>query len=115
LFVWQIPHFCAIALFRKEEYARANIKVFPNVEGDHATRHTIVRWSFALLAVSLLVVPLGIAHEGYLFAASAVGLIFFIWGVCGFRRNASEAWAKSLFAASIIDLVLLFALLMIDP
>ena len=59
LFLWQIPHFCAIALFRKADYARAGIDVLPNVAGELATRHTIVRWTFALVATSLLVVPLG--------------------------------------------------------
>lgn len=115
LFLWQIPHFCAISLFRKADYARAGIFVLPNVTGELATRHTIVRWTFALLAVSLLVVPLGVAHHGYLMAATVLGAVFFVWGCYGLRDGTGAKWAKSLFAISIVYLVLLFAVLSIDP
>ncbi|HEY8076260.1 MAG TPA: heme o synthase, partial [Labilithrix sp.] len=56
LFLWQIPHFVAIAMFRRADYARAGLVVMPNVVGDLASRHTIVRWIFAGVAASLLVV-----------------------------------------------------------
>lgn len=118
LFLWQIPHFCAIALFRKADYARAGIFVLPNVTGELATRHTIVRWTFALLAASLLLVPLGVAHHGYLIAASVLGAVFFVWGCYGLREagpRTAAKWAKSLFAVSIVYLTLLFAALAIDP
>lgn len=115
LFLWQVPHFCAIALFRKDEYASAGIQVLPNVAGELATRHTIVRWTFALVATSLLVVPLGIAHHGYLFAAGVLGAAFFTWGCYGLRDGSAERWAKSLFGVSIVYLVLLLAVLAIDP
>lgn len=115
LFLWQIPHFCAIALFRKADYARAGIFVLPNVTGELATRHTIVRWTFALLATSLLLVPLGVAHHGYLIAASVLGAVFFVWGCYGLRQGTAAKWAKSLFAVSIVYLTLLFAALAIDP
>jgi protoheme IX farnesyltransferase len=115
LFLWQIPHFCAIALFRKADYARAGIQVLPNTAGELASRHTIVRWTFALVATSLLVVPLGIAHHGYLIAATLLGGVFFVWGAYGLREGSARRWAKSLFAISIVYLVLLFAVLAIDP
>jgi protoheme IX farnesyltransferase len=115
LFLWQIPHFCAIALFRKADYARAGIHVLPNVTGELATRHTIVRWTFALVATSLLVVPLGVAHHGYLIVATILGAVFFTWGCYGLREGSASKWAKSLFGISIVYLVLLFAALAIDP
>lgn len=115
MFLWQIPHFCAIALFRKTEYANAGIFVLPNVTGELATRHTIVRWTFALLATSLLVVPLGVAHNGYLIAATVLGAVFFVWGCYGLREGTGAKWARSLFGVSLLYLVLLFAVLMIDP
>lgn len=115
LFLWQIPHFVAIALFRKADYARAGIFVLPNVTGELASRHTIVRWTFALLATSLLVVPLGVAHHGYLIAATVLGAVFFVWGCYGLREGTGAKWAKSLFGISILYLVLLFAVLTIDP
>ncbi len=115
LFLWQIPHFCAIALFRKADYARAGIQVLPNTVGELASRHTIVRWTFALVATSLLLVPLGVAHHGYLIAAALVGGVFFVWGTYGLREGSALRWAKSLFGISIVYLVLLFAALAIDP
>jgi len=115
LFLWQIPHFCAIALFRKDDYARAGIHVLPNVTGELASRHTIVRWTFALLATSLLLVPLGVAHHAYLVAASVLGAAFFVWGCYGLRAGSGVKWAKSLFGISILYLLLLFAVLAIDP
>jgi protoheme IX farnesyltransferase len=115
LFLWQIPHFAAIALFRKTEYAAAGIMVLANTAGDRATRHTIVRWTFALVVVSLLVVPLGVANHGYLVAAIALGGYFFARGYDGLRAGSGRRWARSLFVSSIVYLVLLFAALTLDP
>ena len=115
LFIWQIPHFIAIALFRKGDYARAGLVVMPNVAGELASRHTIVRWLFAGVAVSLLVVPLGLAHKGYLVIATILGAVFFSWGTWGLRATAGTKWAKSLFGLSILYLVLLFTALVVDP
>ena len=115
LFLWQIPHFCAIALFRRADYARAGIKVLPNTAGELATAHTIVGWTAALVGASLLVVPLGIAHQGYLIAATLLGTGFFAGGCYGLRKGCSRRWARSLFLISIAYLVLLFVMLAIDP
>lgn len=115
LFLWQIPHFIAIALFRKADYARAGLVVTPNVTGELASRHTIIRWIFALVAASLLVVPLGLAGHGYLVIATVLGALFFIWGCYGLRSGTGNRWARSLFAVSIVYLVLLFAALAINP
>lgn len=115
LFLWQIPHFIAIALFRRADYARAGLVVLPNVAGDLASRHTIVRWLFAGVAASLLVVPLGIAHRGYLVAATILGAVFFTWGCFGLREGSGTRWARSLFGISIVYLTLLFLALVVDP
>jgi heme o synthase len=115
LFFWQLPHFHAIALFRREEYARAGLQVLPNVRGDDATKHAIVRYLAVLLAVSLLLFPLGVAHRVYLFTALGLGTVFFGWGCWGLREASGPRWARSLFGISILYLVILFTMLMIDP
>jgi heme o synthase len=115
LFFWQIPHFVAIALFRKADYARAGLVVTPNVTGELASRHTIIRWIFALVAASLLVVPLGLAGKGYLVVATILGAVFFTWGCYGLRVGTGNRWAKSLFGISILYLVLLFTALGFNP
>lgn len=115
LFLWQIPHFVAIALFRKAEYARAGLVVLPNVVGELASRHTIVRWIFACVAASLLLVPLGLAGRGYLVIATLLGAVFFTWGCYGLRAGSGTRWAKSLFGISILYQLALFAALALDP
>jgi len=115
MFLWQIPHFIAIALFRKADYARAGIVVTPNVVGELASRHTIIRWIFAVVATSFLVVPLGVAGHGYLISAAVLGAVWFIWGCYGLREGTGVRWARSLFGISILYQVLLFAALVINP
>jgi protoheme IX farnesyltransferase len=115
LFLWQIPHFVAITLFRKADYARAGLVVLPNVVGELAARHTIVRWIVAVVASSLLVVPLGLAHRGYLACAMVLGGLFFLWGCYGLRPGAGTRWAVSLFAFSIVYQLLLFIAMVVDP
>jgi protoheme IX farnesyltransferase len=113
LFFWQVPHFLAISIFRKDDYARAGLKVLPNTAGLRATKHSIVRYLLALVAVSLLLVPLGVERRGYLLWAGLLGAMFFGWGCYGLRDAAGARWARSLFAVSIVYLVLLFCALVI--
>lgn len=114
LFIWQIPHFLAITLFREEEYGRAGLKIMPQARGERATKHTIVHWLAAQLGVSLLLVPTGLVHRMYLVTAIALGIVFFAWGLWGLRADAGKRWARSLFAISIPYLVLLFTAAIID-
>ena len=113
LFLWQVPHFHAISIFRAEDYARAGLKVMPNTLGLRATKHSIVRYTFALLAVSVLLVPLGVERESYAIGATLLGLVFLVWGCWGLREEAGNKWARSLFGISILYLSLLFCALMV--
>jgi protoheme IX farnesyltransferase len=113
LFLWQVPHFLAISIFRREEYARAGLKVMPNTLGMRATKHSIARYLFALVAVSLLLVPLGVERAGYSVMAGVLGIIFLGWGCWGLREDAGARWARSLFGISILYLALLFCALMV--
>ncbi len=115
LFLWQVPHFLAIALFRREDYARAGLVVMPNVTGAREVKHAIVRYSLALVGASLLLVPLRVAHTGYFAVAATLGAGFFVWGCWGFREGSGNKWARSLFGISIIYLLLLFIAVAVDP
>src|SRR5262249_22150439 len=112
LFLWQIPHFLAIASFRMEDYQRAGLKVLPVERGERVTRHRIVVYSVALVAVSLTLVPLGVGGTAYLGAAAVLGALFLGLGAWGLRASAGPRWARGLFLGSIVYLVLLFAALM---
>lgn len=114
LFFWQVPHFLAIALCRKEDYLIAGLRTLPIVRGDRAARVHLALWALALVPTTLSLVPLGVAGRLYLIAASLLGAAFI--GAClwGLRRDPGRAWARRVFLASIAYLALLFAALMID-
>ncbi|WP_437651345.1 heme o synthase [Sorangium sp. So ce362] len=113
MFLWQIPHFLAIALFRQDEYRRAGLKVLPLEKGDRTTRLHIVGYLALLVLASVLLFPLGVAGPVYLGAAVLLGGAFFGLGVSGLRPGTGAPWARRVFFASMVYLVLLFAALMI--
>jgi heme o synthase len=113
LFLWQIPHFLAIATFRREDYRRAGLKVLPVEKGDRVTRLHIVTYLALLVVVTLLLVPFGIGGPVYLGAAIVLGGAFFGLGAYGLRPGAGDRWARGLFFGSMLYLVLLFAALMV--
>ncbi len=112
MFFWQLPHFLAIATFRRDDYARAGLLVLPVVRGDAVTRRHIVAYLVALLAVTLALVPVGVGGPVYLASASVLGLGFLGLGVAGLRPGAGDRWARGLFFGSMVYLVLLLAALM---
>jgi heme o synthase len=112
LFLWQIPHFLAIATFRRDDYRRAGLKVLPVEKGDRTTRLHIVGYLALLVLATVLLVPLGVGGPAYLVAAVVLGGAFFAAGAWGLHPAAGIRWARSLFFASIVYLVLLFAALM---
>jgi protoheme IX farnesyltransferase len=115
MFLWQVPHFLAITLFRKEEYARAGLIVQPNEPGgEREARANIVRYTVALVGVSLLFVPIGVARGGYLAIALLLGGAFLGYAVVGLRGSAGPRWARNLFLLSLLYLPLLFAALLLD-
>jgi protoheme IX farnesyltransferase len=114
LFFWQIPHFIAISVFRQEEYERAGLKVLPSVRGMQSAKVQATLYAAALWAVSLLLVPYGLAGTLYLVAALGLGAHFFWASVRGFWVQDANAWAKKLFVASLIYLTALFAALIVD-
>ena len=115
MFLWQVPHFLAITLFRKEEYAKAGLIVQPNEPGgERAARTNIVRYTVALVAVSLLFVPIGAAHLAYLATAVIAGVAFLSYGLLGLRDDAGPKWARNLFLLSLVYLPLVFGVLMLD-
>jgi heme o synthase len=114
LFIWQLPHFLAISLFRKEEYGRAGIRVLPVVKGDEVTKRRIPLQIAALVACSLLLYPLGVTGKLYFVAACLLGGAFLFEGLRGLRPGADAKWAKRLFIGSLFYLILLFVAIGID-
>jgi heme o synthase len=114
LFLWQIPHFLAIVIYRAADYAHAGFKVLPLTISARATRITIVTFSAVLVLATILLGPLRVAGWRYLLCATLLGAVFIGWAAAGLRRAAAGAWARSLFFYSIVYLTLLFVALVID-
>jgi protoheme IX farnesyltransferase len=111
LFAWQIPHFLAISLYLREDYARGGLRVFSIVHGERATRVWIAVSTAGLLPASLLLVPLGVAGTGYGIAAAALGIALLALALAGLGREGA-ARARSFFLATLLHLTLLFAALL---
>lgn len=114
LLVWQIPHFLAIALYRKEDYARAGIKTVPVVRGDGVAKLEAMAWTALLLPLSLLLTPLGVTGISYFLCAAILGLVFLGWSVTGLRAGAGSRWARGFFLVSLVYLPALMASLVLD-
>lgn len=114
VFLWQMPHFYAIAWLYRQDYARAGFPMLPVVDRDgERTARQIVVYTAALLVVSLLTTVLGLTGAIYLFGALSLGLAFLALGVIlAMRRTGLEA--RRLFFGSIVYLPLLLVLMVVD-
>ncbi|MFM7735052.1 MAG: heme o synthase [Alphaproteobacteria bacterium] len=114
LFLWQIPHFLAIAVAWRDDYARGGHVMLPVVDpdGSRTARQTVL-YSAALLPVSLLPAILQMSGEIYFFGALALGIGFLAFGVAT-ARDRSVAAAKRLLRYSVAYLPILFALMAAD-
>ena len=114
LFAWQMPHFLAIALFRKEEYRNAGYMALPLVRGDDATRVWMLLWTVLLVILSVLLVPFGVAGLFYLAVALVLGGTFVVLVARGVLRREQKAWARKTFFFSLVYLAGLFAALLLS-
>lgn len=114
LFFWQLPHFIAIALFRKAEYQAAGLTSLPLEKGDDTARLHAVVYLAALLPMSVLPVVFHVAGYGYLVVAIGLGTLFGWVGVEGWLRKGDARWARRFFGVSLLYLTGLFAALGLD-
>lgn len=113
IFIWTPPHFWALAVARREEYAKADIPMLPVTHGAEFTRLHIVFYTVLLILVSLL--PYLTGMSGMLYLVSAIGLGFgFLYYAVLLKKTADDIIAMKAFKYSILYLMLLFAALLID-
>ena len=113
IFFWTPPHFWALALYRRIDYAKANVPMLPVVAGVAATKRQILGYS--LLLAPLGVVPAFLGTAGVVYGAvAAVMGVFFVLLALAVQREASDRPARQLFGYSILYLFVLFTLLIID-
>jgi heme o synthase len=113
IFAWTPPHFWALALYRKDEYARAGVPMLPVTHGEAYTRLHLLLYTLLMIATTLLPFASGMAGHFYLGSVVVLDAAFLAlaWGLW---RNYSHALARRTFAYSIFYLAMLFAALMVD-
>ena len=114
LFLWQFPHFYAIAWMYKEDYARAGIRMLPVVEPDgKSTARRILLYSVALIPISMLPKFFAMTGNVYLYGALALGLAFLYYGL-RIRTDRTRQQARRVLLASVVYLPALFSLMLFD-
>jgi protoheme IX farnesyltransferase len=113
IFYWTPPHFWALALLIKNDYARACIPMLPVVKGDKETKRQILLYTLLLLACTMILFVTRTMGLFYLVSALALGGGFLYIAIRVFR-DETKRWARTLFWYSNCYLALLFALMVID-
>jgi heme o synthase len=114
LFLWQFPHFLAIAWMYREDYSRAGLRMLPPEDPDGSlTSFQIIAFLVALVVVSMVPPLIGQVGKVYLFGAAALGSYFLLHGA-RMARNRTNALARRLVLASVLYLPLVFGLMMFD-
>ncbi len=113
VFVWTPPHFWALAIFRREDYARALVPMLPVTHGVEYTRWQILLYTLLLLIVTVLPWVAGMSGLCYLGGALVLGIAF-VWHAWRLMDPPDERYAMRVFGYSIAYLMALFALLLVD-
>jgi len=113
IFAWTPPHFWALALYRKKEYAKAGVPMLPVTHGDSFTKLHLLLYTLLLVASTLLPFVVGMSGWIYLASVTILNVIFLYYAVELFRRY-TDSMARRTFSYSILYLSLLFAALLAD-
>lgn len=114
MFLWQPPHFWALGIRRKEDYANAGYPMLPVVKGTFQTKISMIRYVVLLVPVSMLLSVYGYVGQIYFYASILMGLYWAYLCVKGFKAEDEVTWAKKTFIYSINYLTLLFIIMVID-
>ena len=113
IFAWTPPHFWALALYRRDEYAKAEVPMLPVTHGEAFTRLHVFLYTLILLVVSFLPFAVGMSHWIYGLSALILGLIFVFYAY-RIWRSYTDALARTTFKYSILYLALIFSALLLD-
>ena len=113
IFAWTPPHFWALAIHRKEEYAAVDIPMLPVTHGETFTKLHILLYTLIMFAITLLPFATGLSSWLYLLGAVVLGLGFLYWAIVLMIGNNPDA-AIETFRYSIIYLMALFLIMLVD-
>lgn len=107
LFLWQPPHFLALAMLKTEDYRAAGLPMLPVVRGFHETKRQMLLWGAALVPSSLLLYLHSNVGLFYLIVVGILGLVYVVLLMQGFTKKQQDdlVWAKKLFGYSLIYLM----------
>ncbi len=117
MFLWQPPHFLALALMLKQDYEEAKLPMLPVEHDEQTTRRQITIYTAALVPASLFPVLVGVSGLIYGFVVGILGLLFLAMAVYGnvLGDRAGRSWARGLFFFSIGYLAVLFVFIFLNP
>ncbi len=115
LFLWQMPHFYAIAIYRQSDYAAAAIPVLPIKKGIRYTKISMLVYIAAFTVAAVMPTFFGYTGWLYFIVALCSGLVWFYYGVQGFTTKDNEKWARKMFLFSIINITLLCIMMSVKP
>ena len=113
IFLWTPPHFWALSLYRRDDYARANIPMLPVTDGEEETRRQILLYTLVLVGSTIVVAPLAGLGIPYLVSAAVLGAGFIV-GAVRLYRAPGVPNAQGLFRFSILYLFVLFLMMGVD-
>jgi protoheme IX farnesyltransferase len=109
LVMWQMPHFYSIAVYRSDDYAKANIPVLPLTKGVHMAKVQMVLYISAFLITASLITLLGYAGYAYLGISMVFGGSWLVLSLKGFKAKDDKRWARKMFAVSLLTIVTISA------
>ena len=113
IFAWTPPHFWALAVHRKDEYAKAKIPMLPVTHGEYYTKINILLYTLLLIVVTTMPYLTGMFGWLYLVSSLLLGLGFLYWAVVMLRSKGGNSGMKT-FQYSIVYLMALFAVMLVD-
>jgi protoheme IX farnesyltransferase len=112
--LWQMPHCYAIAIFRFDDYAAADIPVLPVKQGTTSAKKHIVGYILAFMAATLMLTFGGYAGYGMLAVATVLGLSWLTLAWSGFKTSDERLWARKLYVFSILTIFILSVMMSVD-
>jgi protoheme IX farnesyltransferase len=114
LFLWQMPEFYSIAVYRKKEYAKAGVPVMSVVKGIKNTKIQIFIYTILFVLSTLALTLFGHTGVTYFVIMAALGAYWIWWGFIGLKEESGDAWARKMFRFSLIILLVFCAVISVD-
>jgi protoheme IX farnesyltransferase len=114
LFLWQMPEFYSIAIYRRKEYQKAGVPVISVMNGVENTKHQIIAYTVMFVVASVLLAILGYAGSVYLVVMSALGGYWIGLALQGLKTKNADEWARRMFHFSLVILLAFCGLISVD-